>query len=127
MITTEPREQTAYHEAGHAVATIVQGLTVNKVTIRRRGDYLGVCVEPGVVMYKSYTRRERRQIARAVIIGCYAGIEAERLAFGDAAAGCMDACSGSRSSVRLTLSVIGRSSLRYPNRSLAKGALWRGT
>lgn len=70
---------TAYHEAGHAVITVALGLTINKVSIVPGEGYSGVCREPGVLGYESSSRRDRRSIARAAIVGSYAGMHAQRL------------------------------------------------
>jgi ATP-dependent Zn protease len=75
---------TAYHEAGHAVITIVQGLTLKKVSIVPGEDYNGLSVEPAVAGYDFSNAREARSIARMLIIGCYAGMPAERLVDPDA-------------------------------------------
>jgi len=40
---TDPREITAYHEAGHAVAALVLGRPVAWVSIRPDRKYLGLC------------------------------------------------------------------------------------
>jgi hypothetical protein len=70
---------TAYHEAGHAVITFAQGLTVHKVSIVPGEEYNGVCVEPGVARYHPSNSREQRAIARAQIVSYYAGMPAQRL------------------------------------------------
>jgi ATP-dependent Zn protease len=75
----EELRATAYHEAGHAVITVVQGLTINKVSIVPGHDYNGICSQPGVAGYHYSNRREERSIARAIIIGLYAGMPAQRL------------------------------------------------
>jgi ATP-dependent Zn protease len=46
----DPREVTAYHEAGHAVAALVLGRPVARVSIRPDRKFLGVCTfDKGVV------------------------------------------------------------------------------
>jgi ATP-dependent Zn protease len=69
----------AYHEAGHAVITVVLGLTVHNVTIVPNGDDLGACWKPGMLGYRTANRRELRSLARDHIICLYAGMHAERL------------------------------------------------
>jgi|SRR6266850_5925118 len=70
---------TAFHEAGHAVVAILQGLHVEAVSVRRRGDANGSCLRPSLIMYNGCDPRERKELARSSIITNYAGIEAERL------------------------------------------------
>ena len=72
---------TAYHEAGHAVAEVVQGLSVSSASIVADADddSLGRCYSPPVLGYEFNSAREQRQVARASIVGCYAGVEAQRL------------------------------------------------
>lgn len=81
---TEKERGTAYHEAGHAVALLVQGLHVEQVSIRAEDDYNGSCVQPSLLMYNVTSKRERKALARRCIISSYAGIEAERLIDPDA-------------------------------------------
>jgi hypothetical protein len=75
---------TCWHEAGHAVAALVQGLTFNEVNVAREGDQNGYCIQPSLLMYDVSSKRERRARARGCIIVSYAGIEAERLLDPDA-------------------------------------------
>jgi ATP-dependent Zn protease len=79
--TTSPEEAlraTAYHEAGHAVANLVQGLTVDRVSIIPGEGFNGRCRSPGALGYRFSNARQRRAIGRAIIVACYGGIEAER-------------------------------------------------
>ena len=72
------KKHTAYHEGGHVVAHFALGLAVNKASIIPKEGSLGQALSPPVLGYESGgSRREQRQIARANIIGCYAGMEAE--------------------------------------------------
>lgn len=71
------RRATAYHEAGHGVACVVQGLTVNKLSIVPDDGTLGHCLHPSMFGYEVGTNRERRSIARDVILVSYAGWAAE--------------------------------------------------
>jgi len=52
-------------------------LTVSTVSIVPSGDSNGRCRSPGD--YHCRTQRDRRQTGRAIVIGCFAGLEAERL------------------------------------------------
>jgi ATP-dependent Zn protease len=72
-------ECTAYHEAGHAVVDLALGLTVQKVSIVPDDASNGFCRGPSVQLYEASGRKERRTVARAAIISCYAGLEAQRL------------------------------------------------
>ena len=71
-------ESTAYHEAGHAVAAIVQDLVIVSVTIEPDEDSLGSCIGPGVFGYEYAGDRERKRIARDCILVSYAGLQAEK-------------------------------------------------
>src|SRR5262245_53654256 len=73
----DARRAAAYHEAGHAVADLVQGLTVITISIIPDGNNNGTCWSPGD--YYDATLRERRAIGRAIVLGCFAGLEAGRL------------------------------------------------
>lgn len=77
--TPEDLRATAYHEAGHAVVTFAQGLTIDTVSIIPAEDYNGICLEPSVLGYRFESWRDRRAIARALIVVCYAGMHAQRL------------------------------------------------
>jgi ATP-dependent Zn protease len=77
--TPERRLATAYHEAGHAVVHALLGLTNHKVSIRPEGADDGQCLTPSVPQCTARTWREQRSIARKQIVGCYAGLYAERL------------------------------------------------
>jgi len=70
-------DSTAYHEAGHAVVAVVQGLTNISVTIKPGEDSLGECIHPGVFGYEYGGKRERKRIVREYIIVSYAGFQAE--------------------------------------------------
>jgi ATP-dependent Zn protease len=80
------RQGTAYHEAGHAVITIVLGLPVTDVTIQfaEEDNANGSMTHPSPLMFDVTTQRERRTIARSQIIACYAGYPAELLTDPDA-------------------------------------------
>ena len=81
------RRATAYHEAGHAVITIAQGLEIHKVSIVPGEGYNGFCEKPGVSAYLDDDSKDRKlplSIARKLIIGIYAGMPAERLVDPDA-------------------------------------------
>jgi hypothetical protein len=41
--------------------------------------YNGLCRHPNAMGYDTTNKREQKSIARDMIIGCYAGIEAQRL------------------------------------------------
>ena len=56
--------RTAYHEAGHAVAAAVQGLTINKVNIIPNNDCLGSCNHPPVLMTETSSKRKQKQVAK---------------------------------------------------------------
>jgi len=70
---------TAHHEAGHAVAAIVQGLIITYVTIKPDEDFVGACLHPNVLGYEYRGTRERKRIARKCIIASYAGLQAEKI------------------------------------------------
>ena len=74
--STTPKLGTCWHEAGHAVAALAQGLHVITVSVMAEQDWNGSCVQPSLLMYDA---RGRKQLARCCIISTYAGIEAERL------------------------------------------------
>ncbi len=78
----EELESTAYHEAGHAVAAIAQGLNFETVTIEadQERESLGSMIHTGLMMYDSQNKRDRRALAREMILMVYAGYEAERIA-----------------------------------------------
>lgn len=46
------KQSTAHHEAGHAVAASVQGLPINKVTIRGTKDFKGRVTHPSVLCWR---------------------------------------------------------------------------
>jgi len=68
----------AYHEAGHAVAAIVQGLPNEGITIKQEGDSLGVCFRPSIHLFEKTNMRVFKKIVRQYMIGSYAGYQAER-------------------------------------------------
>ena len=72
-------QATAYHEAGHVVAHIVQGLPVKSVTIVEGKDFYGAGAHPSPMMHSWSNGRELRQIARSCIVSLFAGMEAERV------------------------------------------------
>lgn len=73
------RLNTAYHEAGHAVVLLHYGLTPDSVSIRPAEDYFGIVKHPSPLMFNCSSLRERRSLAKDMIVGCYAGLEAERM------------------------------------------------
>lgn len=77
---------TAYHEAGHAVVSLYLGLPIYEVTIVKQGDANGSVTHPSPLMLDLgwAVGRERRKAARQMILGCYAGLHAERLLACDA-------------------------------------------
>ena len=72
-------DSTAHHEAGHAVAAIVQGLIITYVTIKPDEDFLGACLHPSAFGYEFSGTRERKKIVRECIIASYAGLQAEKI------------------------------------------------
>ena len=70
-------EETAYHEAGHAVANIALGLHTTRVSIVNEGGDFGRCFSPGSAGYHFKNQREFRRIGRDQIVATYAGWEAE--------------------------------------------------
>lgn len=64
------REATAYHEAGHVVALIVQGLTFTSATIRPDEDTNsnGASRHPPVYGYYYDGMRDRRAMARKMAV-----------------------------------------------------------
>jgi ATP-dependent Zn protease len=74
-------ECTAYHEAGHAVAALALGLSVNTISIvpDPDGECAGFVLSPGVLGYETSSSREQKEIARRCIVRLYAGMEAQRL------------------------------------------------
>jgi ATP-dependent Zn protease len=72
-------EQTAYHEAGHAVAALHFGFIPDKVTIVKTDTALGHVEQRGLVLYQDYAdRRHLQRMVSESIVCCYAGYEAER-------------------------------------------------
>ncbi len=82
-MSTEDLIQVAYHEAGHAAVALSKGLPFEQITIvaDSERESLGNFVSSCVLAYEADTRKERRAIARNIILLCYAGFQAERLAF----------------------------------------------
>jgi hypothetical protein len=78
------RHATAIHESGHAIALLAQRLPFEKATIRPGSDFLGRVTHATPLMFEP---RERRQVARGMILCCYAGFEAEQIAYPHADAG----------------------------------------
>ena len=76
------REATAYHEAGHVVALIVQGLTFTSATIKPDEDTNsnGASRHPPVYGYYYDGMRDRRAMARKMAVASCAGYPAELLA-----------------------------------------------
>jgi uncharacterized protein (TIGR03067 family) len=75
---------TAFHEAGHAIVELALGLTVTKVSIIACEDYYGSVDGPGPAGYEDGNACERKNTGKLQIIGCYAGMPAERLIDPDA-------------------------------------------
>ena len=67
----------AFHEAGHAIALVVQGQVVNRASIVPEKGSLGRVWHPSVYHYFVGTAREQRAIARELILVSYAGWAAE--------------------------------------------------
>jgi ATP-dependent Zn protease len=73
---------TAYHEAGHAVVQLYLGLPIVDVTIvpdRDEGSLGHMTHPPPLRLDIPATRLARRQAARDMMIGCYAGVAAQQL------------------------------------------------
>jgi hypothetical protein len=78
-------ELRAYHEAGHAVVAALQGFSIARVSIARRGGYGGACVyrrsaRPGSGRADASPRPDRRglgRIARAAATVALAGSVAQ--------------------------------------------------
>ena len=73
-------QSTAYHEAGHVVAKYRLGLHFYEVTICADEDAntLGHVRAPGTLGYSYSSRTEYKQVVTNLIIGAFAGLEAER-------------------------------------------------
>ena len=74
---------TAYHEAGHAVAFERFGFKIKKVTIVRKGEYLGACAVKHLRLHRADVvgrRACREQLGRChdYIVSIFAGGEAQR-------------------------------------------------
>jgi hypothetical protein len=71
----------AYHEAGHAVAALKQGIPVLGLTVVPKTEgtevCLGHCEHPGLYACKPRSDQEKRTIARKLILVDYAGPAAE--------------------------------------------------
>ena len=61
---TKQRERTAYHEAGHAVAALVQNLWFRSVTIKRDEEYLGAIFHPNIFLDTSTVANENAGASR---------------------------------------------------------------
>ncbi len=68
----------AYHEAGHAVVAILEGLHVKSVSIRRGSGGLSDSRSFFVYGYHFRNGWEKRMIARSCILGVLAGTAAEQ-------------------------------------------------
>jgi len=79
MKITEKLRSTAYHEAGHAVAAVLQDLTIEYSTINPKKDSRGSTLSPNVLGYESSGKREQKSIARSCIIDSFAGFQAEKI------------------------------------------------
>jgi len=71
--------QIAHHEAGHAVAAVVLGIGIEKVTLEddEEANALAYCLHPGIHGFVSTTRKEQAALARDLVYVCYAGYAAE--------------------------------------------------
>ena len=69
---------TAYHEAGHGVACVVQGHPVKNLTVVPNATSFGHYVRPSVRDYDCQTVSQMRKVARELILVCYAGWPAEQ-------------------------------------------------
>ena len=69
----------AYHEAGHAVVAIAEGLHVESVSIRRGAEELSDSKSFFVYGYHFRNGQEQKMIARSCILGMLAGLAAEKL------------------------------------------------
>jgi ATP-dependent Zn protease len=75
--TKKELRATAYHEAGHAVAHLALGRTNDKVSIIPGEGFNDQCDSAGVGGYYYVNACQRRALIRDLIIGCYAGLEAQ--------------------------------------------------
>ncbi len=83
-MTKISKTETAFHEAGHAVASIGLGLSFEYVTIVPDGDSLGSMLHPGVMGYHSQSKTDQKKLARDLMLACYAGFQAEKRYISDA-------------------------------------------
>ena len=77
--TARQRKHTAYHEAGHALTTILTGLPFAKVSIAPRSNSLGVSFSKQ--KYESYSDYTREELLHHIMVA-QAGMIAEKLIFG---------------------------------------------
>lgn len=87
--TPAQRRATAYHEAGHAVVFHYFGMISDEVSIVPGDDFVGTHTHAPPIMFEA-TTRERRSLARGMIVSCYAGLAAQRLVGSDAPDWCAD-------------------------------------
>jgi len=79
MKVTYQLKLNAYHEASHAVAAIVQGLSIVSITIKPDEESLGACFRPDINEFGKTNMRVFKQIVRKYMIGSYAGYQGEKL------------------------------------------------
>ncbi len=79
MKITEQLRSTANHEAGHAVAAVIQDLRIEYSTIKPTKDSRGSTLSPGVFGYEPSGKRAQKRTARANILKSFAGFQAERI------------------------------------------------
>ena len=78
--TARQRRVAAYHEAGHVVADVCQGLHVVGVTIVPNSTSLAHVSTPGILGYNTQgDKTVRRSLGRAQIVALYAGAAAVRV------------------------------------------------
>jgi cell division protease FtsH len=88
IFTEKDKLSTAYHEAGHALLSVLQPEAdpLHKVTIIPRGRTLGVSWS--LPERDKYSRSRAELLAR--IVGCYGGLLAEKIVLNDQTTGAMN-------------------------------------